>query len=123
MKRTLLTAGIIILACLCACTPALAVTSEHATTNGLVASTNTTSTAEWKPQALFVVFPAETNGLVTVTRRSRGVTVPLARHAFSNTTSVTWLPTTDYPIRPGDVFAVTSSVPTFTLQLERITFP
>ena len=122
MKRTLITIGIILVG-LWACASALGVTSEHATTNGLVATTNTTSTAEWKPQAVFVVYPAAAGGTVTVSRTSRGVTVPLARHAFSNTASVTWLPTTDYPIRPGDVFAVTSTVPTFTVQIERINFP
>ena len=102
---------------------AFGVTSEHTTTNGLVAISNATSTAEWKPQALFVLFPSASAGTVTVTRTARGVTVPLASHAFTNAPNVTWLPSTDYPIRPGDVFAVTSSVPTFTLQLERNTFP
>ena len=102
---------------------AFGVTSEHTTTNGLVTVSNRTSTAEWKPQAVFVLFPSATAGTVTVTRTARGITVPLARHSFTNTASVTWLPETDYPIRPGDVFAVTSSVPTFTLQIERNNFP
>ena len=102
---------------------AFGVTSEHTTTNGLVAVSNSTSTAEWKPQAVFVVFPSATTGTVTVTRTARRMTVPLARHAFTNAASVTWLPETDYPIRPGDVFAVTSSVPAFTVQIERSQFP
>ena len=102
---------------------AFGVTSEHTTTNGLVAISNATSTAEWKPQALFVLFPSATAGTVTVTRTARGVTVPLASHAFTNAPNVAWLPSTDYPIRPGDVFAVTSSVPAFTVQIERNQFP
>ena len=102
---------------------AFGVTSEHTTTNGLVAISNATSTAEWKPQALFVLFPSATAGTVTVTRTARSVTVPLASHAFTNAPNVTWLPSTDYPIRPGDVFAVTSSVPAFTVQIERNQFP
>ena len=122
MKNKLITAGII-LVCLWACASALAVTSEHTTTNGLVTVSNRTSTAEWKPQAVFVLFPSASAGTVTVTRTARGITVPLARHSFTNAASVTWLPETDYPIRPGDVFAVTSSVPTFTLQIERNNFP
>ena len=98
---------------------AAAATSEHRTTNGVVAVTNTASTAEWRPQAAFVLFAAPTNGSVTISRTSRGVTVPLARHAFSNAAAVTWIPSTDYPIRPGDVLAVSSTVRTATLQLER----
>ena len=122
MKNKLITAAII-LVCLWACASALAVTSEHTTTNGLVTVSNSTSTAEWKPQAVFVLFPSATAGTVTVSRTCRAVTVPLARHTFTNAANVTWLPETDYPIRPGDVFAVTSSVPTFTVQIERSNFP
>lgn len=122
MKSKFIHIGVIAF-CVMACWSALAVTSEHTATNGLVVVSNATSTAEWKPQAVFVLFPSATAGTVTVTRTARGVTVPLASHAFTNAPNVTWLPATDYPIRPGDVFAVTSSVPTFTLQLERNNFP
>ena len=102
---------------------ACAVTSEHTTTNGVVSVTNDTSTSEWKPQALFVVFPTAQTGTLTVTRTARGVRVPLASHAFSNVSAVTWLPSADYPIRPGNVLTVTSSVQNLTLQLERNPFP
>ena len=122
MKNKLITAALILVG-LWACASALAVTSEHTTTNGLVTVSNRTSTAEWRPQAVFVLFPSATTGTVTLSRTARGVTVPLARHAFTNAASVTWLPETDYPIRPSDVFAVTSSVPAFTVQIERSNFP
>lgn len=102
---------------------ACAVTSEHTTTNGVVSLTNTTSTAEWKPQALFVVFPAARTGTLTVTRTAGGVRVPLASHTFSNVSAVTWLPGADYPVRPGNVLAVSSSVPVLTLQIERNNYP
>ena len=102
---------------------AFGVTSEHTTTNGLVAISNATSTAEWKPQAVFLLFSGVQDGTVTVYRTTRGVAVPLARHAFTNTEYVTWLPAADYPVRPGDVLTVTSSVPAFTLQIERGVFP
>ena len=122
MKRKLITAGIILVG-LWACANALAVTSEHTTTNGLVAVSNRTSTAEWKPQAVFVLYPSATTGTVTLTRTARGVTVPLARHSFTNAASVTWLPETDYPIRPGDVLVITSTVRSFTAQIERSQSP
>lgn len=122
MKRYLIIAAALIVA-LWIVSPVLAVTSEHTTTNGLVLVSNRTSTAEWKPQAVFVVYPTRSNGTVSILRTARGVTVPLARHSFSNEPSVAWLPGTDYPIRPGDVFSVTSTVPVFTLQIERNTFP
>ena len=113
----------LIFAALIAAASAMAATSEHRTTNGVVAVTNTASTAEWRPQAAFVLFAAPTNGTVTISRTSRGVTVPLARHAFTNAAAVTWIPSADYPIRPGDVLAVSSTVRTATLQLERNSAP
>ncbi len=122
MKNKLITAAIILLV-LWACASALAVTSEHSTTNGLLTVSNATSTAEWKPQAAFIVFPSPTSGVINITRTANGVTVPLAGTTFSNTAGVTWLPTTDYPIRPGNTLAVSSSVHALTLQLERSNFP
>lgn len=122
MKYKLINAGVIAL-CLLACWSALAVTSEHVTTNGLVTVSNATSTAEWKPQAAFILFPAPTSGVVNIYRAANGITVPLASTEFSNTASVTWLPSNDYPIRPGNVLAISSSVHALTAQIERSSFP
>lgn len=103
---------------LCTARPAHAVMTEYSTTNRTVAVTNVLPTSEVRPLAAYVIFPAPATGVVSISRVTRGVAVPLARHAFTNATALTWLPPADFPIRRGEAFAISSTVARFTLQLE-----
>lgn len=122
MKRFILIVAVILLT-LWVFAPVFAVTSEHSTTNGVIIITNKAAASEWRPQSVFIVFPAASTGTVTLSRASHGVTVPLARRAFTNVSGITWIPATQYPIRPGDLLSITSNVRAYTVQIERNTNP
>lgn len=103
---------------LCSARPAPATMTEYATTNRAIAITNTLTATEVRPLAAYILFPSAATGSVTISRMTRGVAVPLARHDFSGVAALTWFPPADFPLRRGEAFAVSSTVARFTLQLE-----
>lgn len=103
---------------LCTARPAPATMTEYSTTNRAIAVTNTLPATEVRPLAAYILFPTASTGSVTLSRVTRGVAVPLARHDFSGVAALTWFPPADFPLRRGEAFAVSSTVARFTLQLE-----
>lgn len=99
---------------------ARAVTSEHSSTNGYAAITNSSAQgATWTPKHVFFVFDSPKTGNVAIIRAAKGITAPLGAFSFTNEASALWIAPTEFPIRPGDVLALTSSVPAFSAQIEK----
>lgn len=104
---------------LCTARPAPASMTEYSTTNRAIAVTNTISGSEVRPLAAYILFQSPATGSVSISRvTAKGLTVPLARHGFTNAAALTWLAPADFPLRRGEAFAVSSTVARFTLQLE-----
>lgn len=114
MKMILLIATIIF-----ASLSANAWTTEHTTTNGVIAITNREPTAAWTPSAIHFVFASGKTGTVTVARIAHNVRVPLASHSFTNVAVVSWIPDIDATIRPAEVLALTSTVANCNVQIDR----
>lgn len=118
IRRHYLLLAILLALLLFVLAPCFASTVEYSTTNGVIRVTNTSATA-WLPNTVFVVFPSNSTGTLSIQRKAHNLTVPLAGHTFSNQNALTWLPETTYPIRQSDVLTITSSVKAFATQIEK----
>ncbi len=119
MKKLIFVILLLNAAALLTAPTARAVMTEYSTTNRTIAVTNILPASDVRPLAAYILFQSPATGSVAISRvTAKGLTVPLARHGFTNVAALTWFAPADFPIRRGEAFAVSSTVARFTLQLE-----
>ena len=118
MKRILFVAIMILTACRLA---ALAGgwSQTFSLTPGLVALTNSQDNSVWTPVAVMLNFTAPRSGTAEVWRVSQEHSFMLANCAFTNVSTVVWVPDAPYPFNPGEVLILRSSVTNGIVQVIR----
>ena len=87
--------------------------------SGLVAVSNSQANSSWTVAAVMWQYRSASTGTVTVSRVSQGVSVLLGWRAFTNVTSMVWIPEGRYSFGCGDALVVGSTVTNGVLQVVR----
>ena len=87
--------------------------------SGLVAVTNAQANSSWTVAAVLWQYQAAGTGTVTVSRVSQGFSVLLAWRAFTNKTSIVWVPEGAYSFGYGEALMISSSATNGVVQVNR----
>ena len=77
---------------------------------GTVGLTNTQANSSWVPVSVMLKFTSPGTGTVEVLRVSQGQSFALANCAFTNVSTVVWVPDAAYPFGLGETLVIRSSV-------------
>lgn len=91
----------------------------YAIGNGTVAITNTQANSSWAPVSVLIRYAGPSTGAASVTRRSQDHAFTLAYCAFTNVTTIVWVPDVAYPFVYGDALVIHSSVTNGVVQVLR----
>jgi hypothetical protein len=86
---------------------------------GEVGVTNTQANSSWVPVAVLMAYTTPGTGTAEVWRVSGGVSYRLASNAFTNMTTVVWVPDAAYPFGLGEALVIRSSVTNGVVQVIR----
>jgi hypothetical protein len=93
--------------------------TSHSLAGGSVTVSNGQANSSWVPVAVMIQYAGATSGTVAVRRVSQGLNVALGVCAFTNVTSVVWVPDSAYAFGCGDALIIGSSETNGLLQLIR----
>ena len=86
---------------------------------GTVVVSNSQANSSWVPVAVMIRYAAPCAGTVEVRRVSQELTIVLDCRAFTNATSVVWVPEAAYSFGYGDFLVVESSATNGVVQIMR----
>ncbi len=86
---------------------------------GTVVIANTQANSSWVPLSILIRYDTPGTGGVEVRRESHGQDFLLAACAFTNVTTIVWVPDIHYPFGYGDALVIKSSVTNGVVQLLR----
>lgn len=87
--------------------------------NGTVAVSNSQANSSWVAVAVMLQYAGPSSGTAHVSRVSQSVRVMLGWCAFSNVTSLVWVPESSYSFSYGDALVVSTTVTNGVLQVTR----
>ena len=85
-------------------------TSTYSLTGGTVGVTNTQANSSWAPVSVMLTFNQASSGTAEVRRVSQGYSFLLANCAFSNVSTVVWVPDAEFVFTLGDALEIRSTV-------------
>ena len=94
-------------------------TTTYSLGGGAVGLTNTQANSSWVPVSVMLKFTAAGSGTAEVWRVSQDYSFMLANCAFSNVTTVVWVPDAEYPFTPGEALVIRSSLTNGIVQVIR----
>ena len=87
--------------------------------SGTVVVSNSQANSSWVTVAVMLQYAGPSTGTAQVSRVSQGVSVLLGWRAFTNVTSMVWIPEGRYSFGCGDALVVGSTVTNGVLQVTR----